>query len=164
MVSQPQVMYTRSGPQSEPEPDRAIRFRFTPSCRATTPTSAIAGIASLLDLTYGLGYDIEMPPYELQGKQVQLVDQADQPISLESYLQQKEKAALAGQVYEPTVGFATTPNVGRRRQVSVRSFLRRVQPANGGGLESPLQQRLLGDIRRQEDCGPRQDTAASTAG
>ena len=47
-------------------------------------------------LTYGLGYAIEMPPYEREGKQVQFVDAANNPLSLQQFLQQKEKAALAG--------------------------------------------------------------------
>jgi hypothetical protein len=111
IVSQPQVMYTRSGPSLSLNPTGDPI-----SIHAVVPTwneyfSDTWHVRPDLTLTYGLGYAIEMPPYELEGKQVQFVDSADQPISIGSYLQQKQKAALAGQVYEPTIGFSTTPNV-----------------------------------------------------
>jgi hypothetical protein len=38
------------------------------------------------------------------------VDQADQPISTEAYLAARQRAALAGQVYNPQVGFALIGN------------------------------------------------------
>ena len=41
-------------------------------------------------LTYGLGWTLEMPPVEAQGKQVELVDQSDQPIGAEPYLKARE--------------------------------------------------------------------------
>ena len=111
IVSQSQVMYTRSGPNLtlNPTGDPISIHAIVPSYNEYF--SDTWHVRPSFTLTYGLGYNIEMPPYELQGKQVQFVDSADQPISLASYLQQKQKAALAGQVYDPTIGFATTPNV-----------------------------------------------------
>ena len=93
-------------------------------------------------LTYGLGYAIEMPPYELNGKQVQLVDSADAAHQSGIYLAAKQKAALAGQVYDPTVGFATTPNVAAAASTrsilstadSARAWRRRGVPADSGLL------------------------------
>src|SRR6202046_970704 len=61
-------------------------------------------------LTYGLGWALEVPPVETNGKQVELVDQSDQPIGAEAYLRARERAALAGQVYNPDVGFALMGN------------------------------------------------------
>ena len=63
-------------------------------------------------LTYGLGYLLEMPPYELNGKQVSLVDGNGNPIVASDYVAQRQRAALSGQVYQPTIGFATVRNVG----------------------------------------------------
>src|ERR1035437_7499598 len=51
-----------------------------------------------------------MPPVEATGKQVELVDQSDQPIGAEAYLKARERAALLGQVYNPEVGFALVGN------------------------------------------------------
>ena len=61
-------------------------------------------------LTYGLGWTLEMPPVEANGKQVELVDTADQPVSAEGYLQARKRAGLLGQVYNPELGFALVGN------------------------------------------------------
>lgn len=61
-------------------------------------------------VTYGLGYALEMPPVEQDGKQTVLVDDANQPVSTEAFLSNVRKAALAGQVYEPELGFALVGN------------------------------------------------------
>ena len=79
-----------------------------------------------MTLTYGISYELEMPPYELNGKQVSLVDPDGNPVDAADYLAQRKKAALAGQVYQPVLGFATTPNI-EGPQVSLRSLLRRPQ-------------------------------------
>jgi Carboxypeptidase regulatory-like domain len=64
-----------------------------------------------LTLTYGLGWTLEMPPTEATGKQVSLVDANGKPIVAETYLKNREAAALAGNVYNPEIGFAILPNV-----------------------------------------------------
>ncbi len=56
------------------------------------------------------------------GKQVLLVDQSNQPIELESYLHQRENAALQGQVFNPEVGFALVGNVGNGRKYPYNPF------------------------------------------
>ncbi|HSY93178.1 MAG TPA: carboxypeptidase-like regulatory domain-containing protein [Candidatus Binatus sp.] len=63
-------------------------------------------------LTYGLGWALEMPPVEANGKQIVMVDQSGEPIEITSYLGARSRAALAGQVYNPEVGFATVANTG----------------------------------------------------
>jgi len=44
-------------------------------------------------LMYGLGYQIEMPPYEINGEQITLVDQNDVPITVQQYLSETTKPA-----------------------------------------------------------------------
>ena len=63
-------------------------------------------------LTYGLGWTLEMPPTEQLGRQIELVDQSGQQLDGEAYIKQREAAALKGQVYNPTVGFALVANTG----------------------------------------------------
>jgi hypothetical protein len=60
--------------------------------------------------TYGLGWALEMPPVEAQGKQAVLVDAGNQAVSTEAYLANVKRAALAGQVYNPEMGFALVGN------------------------------------------------------
>jgi hypothetical protein len=62
-------------------------------------------------LTYGLGYQIEMPPYELNRGQTTMVDESGHQFTTDSYLSAMQKAALKGQVYNPVIGFATVGNV-----------------------------------------------------
>jgi hypothetical protein len=64
-----------------------------------------------LTLNYGLGWALEMPPKEQQGKQIAFVDNNDKIIDTAAYLKSRESAALAGQVFNPNVGFALIGNV-----------------------------------------------------
>jgi hypothetical protein len=64
-----------------------------------------------ISLSYGLGWTLEMPPVEASGKQVVLVDANDKPIDTATYLANRQSAALQGEVYNPEIGFALTPNV-----------------------------------------------------
>jgi hypothetical protein len=79
-------------------------------------------------LTYGLSYTVEMPPYEINGKQVGLTDQNGKPIVLTDFLAQKKNAALAGQVYNPTVGFATVRNMTPSRKYPFDPFYGGLSP------------------------------------
>src|ERR1700674_531410 len=47
-----------------------------------------------------------MPPKEEQGKQIAFVDNNDKIIDTAAYLKSRESAAVAGQVFNPNVGFA----------------------------------------------------------
>ncbi len=146
LVSQPQVMYTRGGPNLN-----LNQIGDPISIHAVVPTynfyvSDSWHVRPSLTLTYGLGYAIEMPPYEQQGKQVQLVDSANNPLSLQQFLQQKEKAALAGSVYEPTVGFATTPNVAGGRKYPFDPFYGEFSPRLAAAWNPNFDSGILGKL------------------
>jgi hypothetical protein len=64
-----------------------------------------------LTVTYGLGWALEMPPTEEHGEQVMFVGPDGRELDTQSYLAQRTAAALAGQVYNPTIGFALIGNV-----------------------------------------------------
>jgi Carboxypeptidase regulatory-like domain len=64
-----------------------------------------------LTVSYGLGWALEMPPKEEQGKQIAFVDNNDKIIDTAGYLKSRESAALAGRVFNPNVGFALIGNV-----------------------------------------------------
>jgi hypothetical protein len=146
IVSQSQVMYTRSGPNLtlNPTGDPISIHAIVPSYNEYFSDSW--KIRPSLTLTYGLGYAIEMPPYELQGKQVQFVDSADQAISLESYLQQKQKAALAGGAYDPTIGFATTPNVAGGGKYPFHPFYGEFSPRIAAAWNPRINGGILGHV------------------
>lgn len=73
-------------------------------------------------LTYGLGWALEMPPVEKNGKQILLVDQSDEPIDLETYIKARENAALQGQVYNPIIGYALVGNTQGGRKYPYDPF------------------------------------------
>jgi hypothetical protein len=110
IVSQTQVMYTRSGsnltlnPLGTPGFDQSIIPSYDLYATDTWR------IAPSVTLSYGLGWGLAMPPYEINGKQVQMVDAANNPIDIKSYLTNRVTSALQGQVYNPTIGFATIRN------------------------------------------------------
>src|ERR1017187_1737429 len=96
MLSSTQVMYTRAG----------SNLALQPLGASDTDQSIIPSYATYfydtwhakpsLTITYGLGWNLEMPPYELKGSQVALVDSNNQPIVTSDYIAQRELAALQG--------------------------------------------------------------------
>ena len=65
-----------------------------------------------ISLNYGLGYTVEMPPYEVDGGyQTMMVDQNDNILYAMNYLNSEKQAALQGNGYAPLLGFATVRNV-----------------------------------------------------
>ena len=67
-----------------------------------------------LTLTYGVNWSVDMPPREAQGKQTLMVALPNnQIIDPEAYLAARQQAALAGQVYNPAIGFSPIGSTGR---------------------------------------------------
>lgn len=64
-----------------------------------------------ITVTYGLGWALEMPPTEENGKQVLFVGPDGAELDTQSYLSQRKSQALAGQVYNPQIGFSLIGSV-----------------------------------------------------
>jgi len=79
-------------------------------------------------LTYGLGWTLEMPPVEAQGEQVELVNQGGDPVGALSYLAQRRRAALQGQVYNPELGFALVGNTSNGLKYPYNPFYGEFSP------------------------------------
>jgi|HubBroStandDraft_2_1064218.scaffolds.fasta_scaffold10781_1 hypothetical protein len=112
IVTTAQVAYTRTGANLALNPPLTPAFDKSSIPYYNVYWSDSWRVKPTVTLTYGLGWTLEMPPTEAQGKQVELVDQSGQQVDVESYLRQRETAALAGQVYNPEVGFALVGNTG----------------------------------------------------
>src|SRR5580700_3216428 len=110
IVSISQVAYTRSGASLTLNPIGTPAFDKSTIPYYNVYFSDTWHMKPTFTLTYGLGWTLEMPPVEESGKQVELVDQSDQPISATSYLTNRKRAALQGQVYNPEIGFALVGN------------------------------------------------------
>src|SRR5437588_2310165 len=122
LVEQPQTLYTRAGSDlhllslGTHAQDKSV-IDFYSAYFADT-----WHLKPSFTLTYGLSYNLEMPQVEQQGRQVMLVDQGGNPVQVGNYVAQRQKAALAGQVYDPILGFATVANVGRGRKYPYDPF------------------------------------------
>ncbi len=71
---------------------------------------------STLTLTYGLAWAATVPPVEDQGKLMMTVSPSGSGgiVLPQSYLEQRRQAALAGQVFNPPVGFTPIGKTGRK--------------------------------------------------
>jgi Carboxypeptidase regulatory-like domain len=65
-------------------------------------------------ITYGLSYGWQTPPHEAHDEQTFIVDAANnQPFTAAGYINTKEQAALAGQAFDPTIGYLPIKDSGR---------------------------------------------------
>jgi hypothetical protein len=128
IVTDSQIAFTRSGDKL------ALNPPLTPaSDKSTIPYYNIYFSDSWhmtpnFTFTYGLGWTLEMPPTEENGKQVILVDGNNNPIELEPYLKAKQNAALQGQVFNPTVGFALVGNTAHPSKYPYNPFYKEFSP------------------------------------
>jgi hypothetical protein len=116
IVSQPQFLYTRAGSNLTLQPPGSFMFDQSIIPYYSAYFSDTWRIKPTFTLTYGTSYQIEVPPYEINGKQVMLVDGSGKPIDIQSYLANRQSAALAGNTkdpnFTPQLGFATVRNIG----------------------------------------------------
>jgi Carboxypeptidase regulatory-like domain len=105
VITQTQVMYTRSGSQLTLNPLGTPGFDDSIIPSYNLYATDTWHVKPHVTITYGLTYDLSMPPYEVNGKQVEMVDSAGNPIGLKAYLTEKEQAALNGGVFQPQIGF-----------------------------------------------------------
>ncbi|HKV81240.1 MAG TPA: carboxypeptidase-like regulatory domain-containing protein [Candidatus Sulfotelmatobacter sp.] len=83
-------------------------------------------------LNYGLGYTVEMPPYEVNGGvQTVMVDQNNNILYAEKYLNSVKQAALQGNSYAPLIGFATVRNVNGHSHYPYDPFFLGLSPRVG---------------------------------
>jgi hypothetical protein len=116
VVSISQIAYTRSGSTLQLNPPLTPAFDQSTIPYYNVYFSDTWRVKPTFTLSYGLGWTLEMPPVEKNGKQVEFVDQANQIIDVESYLNSRKQAALQGQVYNPVVGFNLVGNTENGRK------------------------------------------------
>ncbi len=111
IVGQSQVMYTRNGaaltlnPLGTPGFDQSVIPTYDLYLNDTWH------MKPSLTLSYGLAWNLAMPAYEINAKQVMMVDDAGTPIDIQGYMTKRANAARQGQVYNPAIGFATIKNI-----------------------------------------------------
>lgn len=146
IVGTSQVMYTRAGPNLTLQPPGGFGFD-----QSIIPTYDLFvtdtwHIKPTFTMTYGLAYSIAMPPYEINGKQVEMVDAAGNPIILSNYLANKQSAALAGNVYNPEIGFETVRNIGSGEKYPYNPFYKGFSPRVSVAWNPRFNRGLMGKI------------------
>ncbi len=116
LVSIAQIAYTRSGSNLQLNPPLTPAFDQSTIPFYNVYFSDTWHMKPTFTLTYGMGWTLEMPPVEKNGKQVEFVDQANQLVDTVSYLRSREQAALQGQPYNPIVGFNLVGNTENGRK------------------------------------------------
>jgi len=122
IVTDSQISYTRQGAALNLNPPLTPAFDQTTIPYYNVYFSDSWHLRPSLTLTYGLGWTLEMPPVEAQGKQIELVDAGGQSIDAEAYLFQRKQAALAGTSFDPNVGFALVGNTGNHQKYPYNPF------------------------------------------
>ncbi|HMD39062.1 MAG TPA: carboxypeptidase-like regulatory domain-containing protein, partial [Candidatus Acidoferrum sp.] len=146
IVSIAQIAYTRSGPNLTLNPP------MTPAeDKSTIPYYNVYfsdswHLKPTFTLTYGLGWTLEMPPVESQGRQVELVDQGGQQVDVEAYLKQREEAALQGQVYNPEIGFDLVGNTGSGQKYPYNPFYGAFSPRVAAAWNPNYTDGILGNL------------------
>jgi hypothetical protein len=146
IVSQPQDLYTRSGSQLTLQPPGSSMFDQSIIPSYNVYVSDTWHIKPTVTLTFGAGYTVEMPPYELNGKQVALTDQSGKTIVLQNYLDARKSAALQGQVFNPTLGWATVRNADGGQKYPYNPFYGGLSPRVAAAWNPKFGSGILGRL------------------
>ncbi len=146
IVSNTQVAYARSGPKLNLQPLGSPAFNQAIIPYYNFYFSDTWHLKPSFTFTYGLAYALEMPPYELQGRQTELVDQAGNVVSAQDFLATRQRAALDGQIYNPIIGFETVRNVGTGLKYPYKPFYGEFSPRASIAWNPAYDSGILGKI------------------
>jgi len=97
-------------------------------------------------LTYGLSYTVEMPPFEPQGHQDIVVDQNGNQLNVAQYFAARQAAALQGNSYDPTLGFATIGNVNGHPKYPYNPYYNGWSPRLSAAWNPKFDSGILGHV------------------
>jgi hypothetical protein len=144
IVSIAQQVYTRAGANLALNPPLTPAFDQSTIPYYNVYFSDTWHMKPTFTLTYGLGWTLEMPPVEKNGKQVELVDQANRLIDIQAYLHSRQQAALQGQVYNPIVGFNLVGNTEDGRKYPYDPYYGSFSPRIAAAWNPNFDQGFLG--------------------
>jgi len=147
IVNQPQQLFTRTGANLTLNPAGTPMFDQSTIQFYNLYITDSWHIKPTLTITYGLGYQVETPPTEQNGKQVELVDSSGHPINFSNYFATKASMALQGQVYNPIIGFSTIANVtGASHKYPFNPFYGGVSPRVAAAWNPKYADGLMGKL------------------
>lgn len=128
MITIAQTAYTRTGANLTLNPPNTHAFDQSTIPFYNIYASDTWHMKPSLTLTYGLGWTLELPPTEKNGKQVSVVDVNGKPLDTLAYLAARKSAALQGQVYNPNIAFALLPNVAGHPKYPYNPYYKEFSP------------------------------------
>src|SRR5215469_12762318 len=146
MIGRSQIAYTRTGSDLTLNPPNTPAFDQVTIPFYNVYFSDSWRMKPTFTLTYGLGWTLEMPPTEAQGKQITLVGQDNKPIGTEDFLNARKNAALQGQIYNPIVGFTLNGNVAGNPKYPYNPFYKSFSPRVAAAWNPSFDSGLLGDL------------------
>ena len=111
LVGLTQVMYTRGGSDLHLLPLGTFGVEQSTIKTYNVYMADTWKLKPTLTINYGVGYTYETPPVEKNGNQVILVYADGSLVHTTDYLAKRKAAALAGQVYNPTIGYETAASL-----------------------------------------------------
>ncbi len=146
LVNLPQVAYSRAGSNLTLQPIGTPAFDQTIIPYYQEYFGDTWHLKPGFTLSYSLGYTIEMPPYEINGKQVEQVDQNGNLITTTNYLADRVSAALGGSTYDPILGFETVRNVGAGLKYPYNPFYGEFSPRVSAAWNPKFSSGILGRV------------------
>jgi hypothetical protein len=130
LVNQPQAAFTRTGNNLTLQPLGSAAYDKSVIPYYSLYLYDTWHARPTLTINYGIGWNLEMPPYELTGKQVMVTDASGNAVNTQDFFAQRQAAALAGtpSTYTPTLGFATVGNVAGNRKYPYDPFYKEFSP------------------------------------
>jgi Carboxypeptidase regulatory-like domain len=128
IVSVTQQAFTRTGANLVLNPPNTPAFDKSTIRSYNVYFSDTWHMRPTFTLTYGLGWTLQMPPIEEDGKVIVPVNENNNPLETAAYLGSRRQAALQGQVFNPPVGFALVGNVAGNRKYPYDPFYRAFSP------------------------------------
>jgi hypothetical protein len=146
MVSQTQALYTRTLPALTLNPVGVPIFIHSILPKYDLYFTDSWHMKPNFTLTYGLNYSLDMPPYSPDGKQVVFLDPQGSQLSYDDFINSKQAAALKGQVYNPTVSFATIQNVPSKPKYPFEPFYGGISPRVSAAWNPNFDNGILGTM------------------
>jgi hypothetical protein len=146
IVTDSQVAFTRQGSNLALNPPHTPAFDKSTIPYYDVYFSDSWRMKPTFTLTYGLGWTLEMPPVEGDGKQVELVDASNQQLDVVAYMASRKRAALQGQVYNPQVGFALVGNTANGLKYPYNPFYGSFSPRIAAAWNPNFDDGLLGKM------------------
>jgi len=150
-ISGAQVAYTRAGSNLSLQPLGSDAFDKSTIDTYNLYFTDTWHLKPTFTVNYGLGYLLETPPLEESGKQITLVDSTGSQVGLEDYMKTRERFALAGQIYNPPLGYSLVGNVGNGLKYPYHmfwgGFSPRVSVAWNPRFDSGLMNKLFGQSK-----------------